>query len=216
MVNFFINTIQEHFTPHAMDYSFLNDPNAIAEILATAEPEHRAMQSAEGWDDKTLAIKIATKRHNKEAFDSMWKEWKGRVMRMSDEDLEKEDDVIRAMVDPYVKDFQAMSEDDKRQASSSVREKIKWLKEVYAFTKDERVAREDKKKYSKRLQLMSDEGFQKEIQTLDQQLTELNKNIAATPSNADQSVHLGNVYQMKTLEAKSHLVRDERNRRAEK
>ena len=199
-----------------MDYSFLDDPDASAEMLAISEPEHRAMQSALGWDDKTLAIEVATKRHNKEAFDSMWKEWKGRVMRMSDEDLEKEDDVIRAMVDPYVKDFQAMSEDDKRKASSSVREKIRWLKEVYAFTKDVRVAREDKKKYSKRLQLMSNYGFQKEIQTLDQQLTELNKNIAGTPSNADQSVHLGNVYQMKTLEAKSHLVCDERNRRAEK
>ena len=206
----------EHFTPHAMDYSFLDDPDAIAEILASAEPEHRAMQSAQGWDDKTLAIEIATKRHNKGVFDSMWKDWKERVVRMSDEDLEMEDDVIRAMVDPYVKDFQAMSEDDKRKASSSVREKIRWLKKVYAFTKDVRVAREDKKKYSKRLQLMSNYGFQKEIQTLDQQLTELNKNIAGTPSNADQSVHLGNVYQMKTLEAKSHLVCDERNRRAEK
>ena len=199
-----------------MDYSFLDDPDAIAEILASAEPEHRAMQSAQGWDDKTLAIEIATKRHNKGVFDSMWKDWKERVVRMSDEDLEMEDDVIRAMVDPYVKDFQAMSEDDKRKASSSVREKIRWLKKVYAFTKDVRVAREDKKKYSKRLQLMSNYGFQKEIQTLDQQLTELNKNIAGTPSNADQSVHLGNVYQMKTLEAKSHLVCDERNRRAEK
>ena len=199
-----------------MDYSFLDDPDAIAEILAISEPEHRAMQSALGWDDKTLAIEIATKRHNKGVFDSMWKDWKERVVRMSDEDLEMEDDVIRAMVDPYVKDFQAMSEDDKRKASSSVREKIRWLKKVYAFTKDVRVAREDKKKYSKRLQLMSNYGFQKEIQTLDQQLTELNKNIAATPSNADQSVHLGNVYQMKTLEAKSHLVCDERNRRAEK
>ena len=199
-----------------MDYSFLDDPDAIAEILASAEPEHRAMQSAQGWDDKTLAIEIATKRHNKRVFDSMWKDWKERVVRMSDEDLEMEDDVIRAMVDPYVKDFQAMSEDDKRKASSSVREKIRWLKKVYAFTKDVRVAREDKKKYSKRLQLMSNYGFQKEIQTLDQQLTELNKNIAGTPSNADQSVHLGNVYQMKTLEAKSHLVCDERNRRAEK
>ena len=46
-----------------MDYSFLGDLNAIAEILATAEPEHRSMQSARSWDDKTLALHIATDRH---------------------------------------------------------------------------------------------------------------------------------------------------------
>ena len=58
------------------------------------------------------------------------------------------------------------------------------------------------------------EDFDKEIQTLEQQLIELNRKIAATPFNADSSVHLGNAYRMKTLEAKVHLVRDERNRRA--
>ena len=46
-----------------MDYSFLDDPGAISEILASAEPEHRAMQRARRWNHKTLALHIATNRH---------------------------------------------------------------------------------------------------------------------------------------------------------
>ena len=69
-----LNFIQHPRLYSCMDYSFLYDPNAIAETLATAEPELRAMQRARGWDDKTLAIEIATIRHKNEEA-----EWKERV-----------------------------------------------------------------------------------------------------------------------------------------
>jgi hypothetical protein len=126
-----------------MDYSFLDDPNAIAEILATAELEHRAMQSAQGWDDKTLAIEIVRIRHKNEE-----EEWEDRVMRMSDEDLEMEDDIIRAKIDPDVKKHRAMSEQDKEKNMTRLLRMLKWAKRRLNFTKGERDFREEKKKFS--------------------------------------------------------------------
>ena len=87
-------TVFGNTSRRAMDFTFLDDPIAIAEILATAEPAHRALQRANGWDDKTLAIEIARIRQSEE------EEWKERVIRMSDEELTHEDDVIRAKIDP--------------------------------------------------------------------------------------------------------------------
>ena len=63
------------------------------------------MQSARGWDDKTLAIEIATIRHTRTRKPS----GKSVFLRMSDEELEQEDDVLRAKPDPCVAKYRAMS-----------------------------------------------------------------------------------------------------------
>ena len=161
----------DHFTPHAMDYSFLDDPDAIAEILASAEAEHRAMQSARRWDDKTLALHIATSRHcesvirDEIAHAQEEEEWKERVLRMSDEDLETAYAVIRAKIDPDIEAHQAMSDEDKEKKGYMIRfiKKMKSAKARLAFIQQERESRGAKKRYSERLQRMSDAILDEEM-----------------------------------------------------
>jgi hypothetical protein len=184
-----------------MDYSFLDDPNAIAEILATAEPEHRAMQSAQGWDDKTLAIEIVRIRHKNEE-----EEWEDRVMRMSDEDLEMEDDIIRAKIDPDVKKHRAMSEQDKEKNMTRLLRMLKWAKRRLNFTKGERDFREEKKRYSLRLSHMSDEDLRTESNTISEQCEELYAEHLV--EHTEEIRHKG-----KYLEAKYRVLKEERTRR---
>ena len=144
-----------------MDDSFLDDPNAIAKIVATAEPEDREKQRLAEWDDKTLAMLIAKRRHRESqgvyrAHEEQ--EWEDRVGRMSDEDLEIEDDIIRAKIDPNVK----VSE-----------QRLSWVKKRLNFIKRERERRElekiryfQKSRYLQRLQLMTDEVFLAEFDTI--------------------------------------------------
>ena len=144
-----------------MDDSFLDDPNAIAKIVATAEPEDREKQRLAEWDDKTLAMLIAKRRHRESqgvyrAHEEQ--EWRDRVGRMSDEDLEIEDDIIRAKIDPNVK----VSE-----------QRLSWVKKRLNFIKRERERRElekiryfQKSRYLQRLQLMTDEVFLAEFDTI--------------------------------------------------
>ena len=144
-----------------MDDSFLDDPNAIAKIVATAEPEDREKQRLAEWDDKTLAMLIAKRRHRESqgvyrAHEEQ--EWRDRVGRMSDEDLEIEDDIIRAKIDPNVK----VSEQG-----------LSWVKKRLNFIKRERERRElekirylQKNRYLQRLQLMTDEVFLAEFDTI--------------------------------------------------
>ena len=154
-----------------MDYSFLDDPVAIAEILASAEPEHRAMQSARRWDYKTLALHIATSRHcesvirDEIAHAQEEEEWKERVLRMSDEDLETAYAVIRAKIDPDIEAHQAMSDEDKEKKGYMIRfiKKMKSAKARLAFIQQERESRGAKKRYSERLQRMSDAILEKEM-----------------------------------------------------
>lgn len=207
----------KHFTPHAMDYSFLGDPEAIAEILATAEPEHRAMQSAEGWDDKTLAIHIATCRNrgSKNSYAQEEHEWKERVLRMSDEDLEMEDDVIRAKVEADgLAEYRAMSDEERGKAAHAIIKKLKWSKVRLAFTKQERESREEKKRYLDRLQHMSPEVYTAEIDAITEQLAKLNEEILGLPFNAELSEE--NKRKAKIIEAKYKCLLEERKRRAEK
>ena len=200
----------EHFTPHAMDYSFLDDPNAIAEILATAKPEHRAMQSAQGWDDKTLAIEIVRIRHKNEEH-----EWKERVLRMSDEDLEMEDDVIRAKVEADgLAEYRAMSDEERGKAAHAIIKKLKWSKVRLAFTKQERESREEKKRYLDRLQHMSPEVYTAEIDAITEQLAKLNEEMLGLPFNAELSEE--NKRKANIIEAKYKCLLEERKRRAEK
>jgi len=195
-----------------MDYSFLDDPNAIAEILATAEPEHRELQRAHGWDDKTLAIEIATSRHRKSqglSTDQEEDEWKERVMRMSDEDLEMEDDVTRAKIDPDVKKHQAMSEQDKEKYSTRFVNMLRWAKARLAFTKREREFREEKKRYSQRLSIMSDENLLVEIDKITDEAEKIYEEHLV--KHTEEIRRKG-----KILEAKSELLLEERDRRSQK
>ena len=159
-----------------MDYSFLDDPNAIAKILATATPKHRAMQTAQGWDDKALAIEIARIRHVNEE-----EEWKERAMLMSDEDLEIEDDIIRAKIDPNVK----VSE-----------QRLSWVKKRLNFIKRERERRElekirylQKNSYLQRLQLMTDEVFLAEFDTIRKEYDKNREEESAHYTHYDDSLY---------------------------
>ena len=193
-----------------MDYSFLYDPNAIAETLATAEPELRAMQRARGWDDKTLAIEIATIRHKNEEA-----EWKERVLRMSDEELQQEDDVLRAKLDPCVAKYRAMSGAQRDQVASAMMMKLKWGKDRLAFIQQEREFREEKKRYSQRLPAMSDEVLRTEIVTITEQLKIHNDNLVSLPINHDIT-RKEIERRSKMLKAKFELVVDEHVIRGQK
>ena len=200
-----------------MNYSFLDDPNAIAEILATAEPEHSAMQSAQGWDDKTLAIEIATSRHraSHKTTAQVEDEWKERVMRMSDEDLEMEDDVIRAKVEADgLAKYRAMSDEERGKAAHAIIIKLKWSKARLAFTKQERESREEKKRYSEFLLHMRPEVYNAEIDAVTEQMAKLNEEIMGLPFNAELSKEKKS--QIKINEGKYTCLIQEWNRRAPK
>ena len=115
-------------------------------------------------DSKTLALHIATSRHcesvirDEIAHAQEEEEWKERVLRMSDEDLKTEYDAIRAKIDPEVEAHQAMSDEDKEKDGYMTRfiKTMKWAKTRLAFIQQERESRGAKKRYSERLQRMSD------------------------------------------------------------
>ena len=206
-----------------MDYSFLGDPNAIAEILATAEPEHRAMQSARRWDDKTLALHLATDRHlesvrrDEKAHAQEEEEWKERVLRMSDEDLEMEDDVIRAKVEADgLAEYRAMSDEERGKAAHAIIRKLKWSKVRLAFTKQERESREEKKRYLERLQSMSDAVLEEEMIAITAQFNENTAKIDELPIVHEPSVSEGIIGRAWLLKAKHACLIQEHKRRAEK
>ena len=210
-----------------MDYSFLGDLNAIAEILATAEPEHRSMQSARSWDDKTLALHIATDRHlesvlrDEKAHAQEEEEWKERVLRMSDEDLEMEDDVIRATVEAYgLAEYRAMSGEKRRKTAPVIINKLKWSKVRLAFTKQERESRGWKKRYSERLQCMSNAELNEEMIAITAQLNDNTAEIGLAGlrvrMGAEPRVSEGIRGQARLLKAKHTCLIQEHKRRAPK
>ena len=167
-----------------MDYSFIDDPNAIAKIVATAEPEDREKQRLAEWDDKTLAMLIAKRRHRESqgvyrAHEEQ--EWEDRVGRMSDVDLEIEDDIIRAKIDPNVE----VSEQG-----------LSWVKKRLNFIKRERERRElekirylQKNRYLQRLQLMTDEVFLAEFDTIRKEYDKNREEESAHYTHYDDSLY---------------------------
>ena len=207
-----------------MDYSFLGDLNAIAEILATAEPEHRSIQSARSWDDKTLALHIATDRHLESVLRDekahAQEEWKERVLRMSDEDLEMEDDVIRATVEAYgLAEYRAMSGEERRKTAPVIINKLKWSKVRLAFTKQERESR-GAKWYSERLQCMSNAELNEEMIAITAQLNDNTAEIGLAGlrvrMGAEPRVSEGIRGQARLLKAKHTCLIQEHKRRAPK
>ena len=146
-----------------MDYSFLDDPDAIAEILASAEPEHRAMQSAQGWDDKTLAIEIVRIKYKNEE-----EEWEDRVMRMSDEELTKEVKSLNRDVEPYMN----CPDDDSVLVTRNLR-KLKHFKKRRDFIRKKQEPRRAIKEFTERIQRMSDPVLSVEITHLQTQQKKL-------------------------------------------
>ena len=207
-----------------MDYSFLDDPVAIAEILASAEPEHRAMQSARRWDDKTLALHIATSRHcesvirDEIAHAQEEEEWKERVLRMSDEDLETAYAVIRAKIDPDIEAHQAMSDEDKEKKGYMIRflKKMKSAKARLAFIQQERESRGAKKRYSERLQRMSDAILEKEMIAITAQYNKNTEEKIELPIVHEPHVSEGIMGRAWLLKAKHTCLIQEHKRRAPK
>lgn len=146
-----------------MDYSFLDDPDAIDEILATAEPEHRAMQSARRWDDKTLAIEIVRIRYKNEE-----EEWEERVLRMSDEELTEE---VKSM-NRDVQRYMHCPTTDSVLVTRNLR-KLKHFKKRRDFIKKKQEPRQAKKKFTERIQRMSDPVLSTEVTHLQAQQKKL-------------------------------------------
>ena len=214
----------KHFTPHAMDYSFLGDPNATAEILATAEPEHRAMQRAKRWDDKTLALHIATERYlenvrrDEKAHAQEEEEWKERVLRMSDKDLITEYNDIRAKIEPELEAHQAMSDEDKAKKGYMQRfiKTITRAKTRLAFIWQERESRGAKKRYVERLQSMSDAVLEEEMIAITAQFNENTAEIDELPIVHEPHVSEGIIGRAWLLKAKHTCLIQEHKRRAPK
>ena len=202
-------TVFGNTSRRAMDFTFLDDPIAIAEILATAEPAHRALQRANGWDDKTLAIEIARIRQSEE------EEWKERVIRMSDEELTHEDDVIRAKIDPCVGKYRAMSGVQRDQVASAMIMILKWGKNRLAFTQQERQFREEKNRFSQRLPSMSDEVLRAELKSVDEQISRHCQKLMSLPFNGEPHVREEIERRSRMSEAKHEVLIKERNRRGQ-
>ena len=184
------------------------------------------MQSARSWDDKTLALHIATDRHlesvlrDEKAHAQEEEEWKERVLRMSDEDLEMEDDVIRAKVEAYgLAEYRAMSGEERRKTAPVIINKLKWSKVRLAFTKQERESR-GAKWYSERLQCMSNVELNEEMIAITAQLNDNTAEIGLAGlrvrMGAEPRVSEGIRGQARLLKAKHTGLIQEHKRRAPK
>ena len=180
------------------------------------------MQSARRWDDKTLALHIATSRHcesvirDEIAHAQEEEEWKERVLRMSDEDLEMEDDVIRAKVEAYgLAEYRAMSGEERRKTAPVIINKLKWSKVRLAFTKQERESR-GAKWYSERLQCMSNAELNEEMIAITAQLNDNTAEIDELPIVHEPRVSEGIRGQARLLKAKHTCLIQEHKRRAPK
>lgn len=178
------------------------------------------MQSARSWDDKTLALHIATDRHLESVLRDekahAQEEWKERVLRMSDEDLEMEDDVIRAKVEAYgLAEYRAMSGEERRKTAPVIINKLKWSKVRLAFTKQERESRWAKW-YSERLQCMSNAELNEEMIAITAQLNDNTAEIDELPIVHEPRVSEGIRGQARLLKAKHTCLIQEHKRRAPK
>ena len=182
------------------------------------------MQSARRWDDKTLALHIATSRHcesvirDEIAHAQEEEEWKERVLRMSDEDLETAYAVIRAKIDPDIEAHQAMSDEDKAKKGYMQRfiKTITRAKTRLAFIWQERESRGAKKRYVERLQSMSDAVLEEEMIAITAQFNENTAEIDELPIVHEPHVSEGIIGRAWLLKAKHTCLIQEHKRRAPK
>ena len=106
-------------------------------------------------------------------------------MRMSDEDLEIEDDIIRAKLDPHVKEHQALSREDQEKTSYRFITIMRRAKARLSLTKREREFRAEKKKYAEGLTRMSDKVFLEEVKAVTKEMNRHCEELMALPFNAE-------------------------------
>ena len=186
-----------------MDYSILDDPNALAELLASATPEQRVLQRAREWDDQTLAIEIAMIRHREK-----WTEWRKRVLRMSDHELTQELKSLTADLEPHVEEYRSDPDRDSKRLQTFLK-KLRHTKARKDVIREEQAFRNAEKVFTKRVQRMSDGVLSEEIMALVEQLKKLSQDHGEGSNTEDLR------RRSKAIDRKLAIVKEEQVKRAE-
>ena len=186
-----------------MYFSNLDDPNALAELLASATPEQRLLQKAREWDDQTLAIEIAMIRQREK-----WTEWRERVLRMSDQELTQELKSLTADLEPHVEEYRS----DLDRGSKKLQTFLKKLRHTKArkdVIREEQAFRNAEKVFTKRVQRLSDVELSEEMKALVKQLKKLSQDFDEG-SNTEELRR-----RSKAIDRKLAVVKEEQVKRAE-
>lgn len=186
-----------------MYFSNLDDPNALAELLASATPEQRLLQKAREWDDQTLAIEIAMIRQREK-----WTEWRERVLRMSDQELTQELKSLTADLEPHVEEYRSDLDRDSKQLQTFLK-KLRHTKARKDVIREEQAFRNAEKVFTKRVQRLSDVELSEEMKALVKQLKKLSQDFDEG-SNTEELRR-----RSKAIDRKLAVVKEEQVKRAE-
>lgn len=186
-----------------MYFSNLDDPNALAELLASATPEQRLLQKAREWDDQTLAIEIAMIRQREK-----WTEWRERVLRMSDQELTQELKSLTADLEPHVEEYRSDLDRDSKQLQTFLK-KLRHTKARKDVIREEQAFRNAEKVFTKRVQRLSDVELSEEMKALVKQLKKLSQDFDEG-SNTEELRR-----RSKTIDRQLAVVKEEQVKRAE-
>ena len=186
-----------------MYFSNLDDPNALAELLASATPEQRLLQKAHEWDDQTLAIEIAMIRQREK-----WTEWRKRVLRMSDQELTQELKSLTADLEPHVEEYRSDLDRDSKKLQTFLK-KLRHTKARKDVISEEQAFRNAEKVFTKRVQRLSDVELSEEMKALVKQLKKLSQDFDEG-SNTEELRR-----RSKTIDRQLAVVKEEQVKRAE-
>ena len=186
-----------------MYFSNLDDPNALAELLASATPEQRLLQKAREWDDQTLAIEIAMIRQREK-----WTEWRERVLRMSDQELTQELKSLTADLEPHVEEYRSDLDRDSKKLQTFLK-KLRHTKARKDVIREEQAFRNAEKVFTKRVQRLSDVELSEEMKALVKQLKKLSQDFDEG-SNTEELRR-----RSKTIDRQLAVVKEEQVKRAE-
>ena len=186
-----------------MYFSNLDDPNALAELLASATPEQRLLQKAREWDDQTLAIEIAMIRQREK-----WTEWRKRVLRMSDQELTQELKSLTADLEPHVEEYRSDLDRDSKKLQTFLK-KLRHTKARKDVIREEQAFRNAEKVFTKRVQRLSDVELSEEMKALVKQLKKLSQDFDEG-SNTEELRR-----RSKAIDRKLAVVKEEQVKRAE-
>lgn len=186
-----------------MYFSNLDDPNALAELLASATPEQRLLQKAREWDDQTLAIEIAMIRQREK-----WTEWRKRVLRMSDQELTQELKSLTADLEPHVEEYRSDLDRDSKKLQTFLK-KLRHTKARKDVISEEQAFRNAEKVFTKRVQRLSDVELSEEMKALVKQLKKLSQDFDEG-SNTEELRR-----RSKTIDRQLAVVKEEQVKRAE-
>ena len=186
-----------------MYFSNLDDPNALAELLASATPEQRLLQKAREWDDQTLAIEIAMIRQREK-----WTEWRERVLRMSDQELTQELKSLTADLEPHVEEYRSDLDRDSKKLQTFLK-KLRHTKARKDVISEEQAFRNAEKVFTKRVQRLSDVELSEEMKALVKQLKKLSQDFDEG-SNTEELRR-----RSKAIDRQLAVVKEEQVKRAE-